>query len=161
MKNSIENVVTIREATTSDIETLIEYNYRLAAETEGKELDQKTLRAGVEGLLTDPSRGKYLVAEISGRVVGQVMFTREWSDWRNGEFWWLQSVYVARDVRRQGILKQLYQAVAKRAQEQTGVVGIRLYVELENRVAQTTYERLGMREAGYSVMEMLELKVAE
>ncbi|QDU78400.1 putative acetyltransferase [Polystyrenella longa] len=158
MNQPPENAVSIREATTCDIDTLVEYNSQLARETEGKELNRETLRAGLEVLLADSTKGKYLVAEISGKVVGQVMFTREWSDWRNGEFWWLQSVYIASHFRRQGIFKQLYQAIVERARARTDVVGIRLYVELQNKIAQSTYEQLGMQAAGYSVMETLELQ---
>ena len=158
MNNTAPLPVTIREATTSDMETLIEYNRGLALETEAKDLDRETLRAGLTALLENPSRGKYLVAEWEGRVVGQLMFTREWSDWRNGEFWWLQSVYVAADARRRGVFQQLYRAVVEQARAQTGVVGIRLYVELENRIAQATYQHLGMRHAGYEVMETTDLK---
>ncbi|MEZ6046280.1 MAG: GNAT family N-acetyltransferase [Planctomycetaceae bacterium] len=158
MNRPLEKDVTIREATTSDVDTLIDYNCALASETEGKKLNRETLRAGLLALLENPSRGKYLVAEINGEVVGQVMFTAEWSDWRNGEFWWLQSVYVARKYRRQGIFRQLYQSIIDRAREQSEVVGIRLYVELQNHTAQSTYQHLGMVPAGYSVMETVDLR---
>lgn len=145
----------IRAATMVDLETITEFNARLASETEDTTLDRATLRRGVGALLGDPTRGRYYVACDGDTVVGQIMHTREWSDWRNGDIWWIQSVYVRPDHRRQGVFAALYQHLRSLADADPGVVGLRLYVEHENRNAQTTYERLGMHHARYRVMEEL------
>jgi ribosomal protein S18 acetylase RimI-like enzyme len=146
--------VHIRPASLADVETLVAFNAAMALETEDKRLDAKTLSLGVKGLIENPNRGKYLLActEV-GRVIGQLMHTFEWSDWRNGDVWWIQSVYIEPDFRRQGVFKALYNAVRAMAKEAGGVVGLRLYVEHHNRNAQATYRAMGMKDAGYSVME--------
>jgi ribosomal protein S18 acetylase RimI-like enzyme len=147
----------IRRARPEDAAVIVEFNRRLAFETEGKELDLKVLRAGVAAALADPSRAWYFLAEEEGQVLGQLMITFEWSDWRNGPIWWIQSVYVREDARRKGVFRDLYEHVVAEARRETGVAGIRLYVENENKVAQKTYERLGMESAGYIVMERIPL----
>lgn len=144
---------TVRSATIDDLEALVRGNARMAEETEGRTLDAGMLRAGVTRVLEDPARGRYWVAEIEGRVVGQLMITREWSDWRNGVFWWIQSVYVDEAVRRAGVFRALYGHVHALALETPDCCGLRLYVENYNRRAQRTYDRLGMVKTGYVVME--------
>lgn len=144
--------VDIRRAERADLETIIDFNQRLAVESEGVELDAERLRTGVTAQLNDSSRGFYLVAELDGRVIGQLALTFEWSDWRNATFWWLQNVYVAPEYRRKGVLKALYQRVRILAAEQ-GVCGVRLYVEHENQVAQAAYKELGLSPAVYSMYE--------
>ena len=146
--------LTIRDARTDDIEFLVRFNRNLAQETEGLTLDADTLRCGVQALFDDPSLGFYLVAVSQQRVVGCLMITKEWSDWRNGVFWWVQSVYVEEEFRRQGIFRQLYAAVQSLASEKK-VCGFRLYVERENVVAQNTYRDLGMCETPYKMFEQL------
>jgi GNAT superfamily N-acetyltransferase len=143
---------TIRAATLSDVEALIEFNAALAQETEGKQLDRDILRAGLKAILGDPALGFYTVAECNRQVVGSVMITKEWSDWRNGVFWWIQSVYVAHDYRRQGIYRSLFQHLLKLAEEHN-VCGFRLYVERDNLVAQSAYQTLGMIETAYKMYE--------
>jgi len=144
----------IRPATLADVETLVAFNAAMALETEDKRLDPNLLERGVVGLIENPSRGKYLLAcDDGGRVVGQLMYTFEWSDWRNGDVWWIQSVYVAPEFRRRGVFQSLYKAVRTMAFESGGVVGLRLYVEHHNANAQATYRAMGMKDAGYSVME--------
>jgi ribosomal protein S18 acetylase RimI-like enzyme len=151
-----ETEITVREATHDDAETIAEFNCRLAAETEDKPLDPETVRQGVSTLLSDDRRGKYFVACTSdGQIVGQLMHTFEWSDWRNGDIWWLQSVYVHADFRRQGVFRKLNQHLEQLAESTPGVVGLRLYVENENARAQETYRSLGFKEPGYRVMERL------
>ena len=151
-----ETVITIRDATLDDAETIAEYNCRLASETEDKPLDPDTVRAGVKALLSDARRGRYFVAcDTGGRIVGQLMHTFEWSDWRNGDIWWLQSVYVHADFRRQGIFRKLHQHLEQLAESTPGVVGLRLYVENENARAQETYISLGMINPCYRVMERI------
>lgn len=144
--------VDIRRAQPADLETIIDFNQRLAVESEGVELDAQRLRTGVTAQLNDSSRGFYLVAELDGRIVGQLALTFEWSDWRNATFWWLQNVYVAPEYRRKGVLKALYERVRTLAAEER-VCGVRLYVEHENHVAQAAYKELGLSPAVYSMYE--------
>jgi GNAT superfamily N-acetyltransferase len=144
---------TLRRAVPSDAAVIAEYNRRLAQETEGRSLDPATLAAGVTAALSDPLRGLYFVAEEGGRVVGQLMITTEWSDWRNGWIWWIQSVYVPREARKQGVFRALYEHVVEQARANPAVVGLRLYVEEGNTAAQQTYARLGLRRSGYRVLE--------
>ncbi len=146
---------TVREARQEDVPVLVEFNSRLAAETEGKSLDPEVLRRGVRALLDDRSRGRYFVATVGERIVGQVMITYEWSDWRNGFIWWLQSVYVESAHRRRGVFRRLFGHVAALCDRDPDVVGLRLYVEDNNRPAQETYQRLGMMRPGYHVLERL------
>ncbi len=145
----------IRVAHAGDLDALVAFNTSLAWETEGRQLEPTRLRAGVESILSDAARGMYVVMErrSSGQVIGQLMITFEWSDWRNGFFWWLQSVYVHKDWRRRGVCKQLYGHVVREAERRGNVAGIRLYVEQDNAVAQTVYSRLGLSPPPYRVFE--------
>jgi GNAT superfamily N-acetyltransferase len=146
-------MLTIRRATPADAETIASFNEAMAAETEAKTLDPATIRAGVRGLLTRPDLGFYLVAEDGGSFVGQLMITFEWSDWRNGLFWWIQSVYVSPEERRKGIYRRLHAHVTEMAWKEGGVCGLRLYVERENSTAMETYRRMGMLETHYLLFE--------
>lgn len=143
----------IRDARPSDADTIAEFNVKMAMETEGRPLDPELINPGVRAVLEDSSRGRYWVAEIDGQVVGQLMVTYEWSDWRNGVFWWIQSVFIRDDCRRKGIFSALHRHVETLARSAPDVCGLRLYVERENRRAQKTYEALGMASPGYLVME--------
>lgn len=125
----------------------------MAWETEHKRLVPETITEGVRRFLDRPDYGFYLVAEIESRVAGCLMVTFEWSDWRNGLFWWIQSVYVHPDFRRQGVFKSLYRTVESKAREASGVCGLRLYVEQENTTAQETYQAMGMGETPYRIFE--------
>ncbi|OJW15836.1 MAG: GNAT family N-acetyltransferase [Planctomycetales bacterium 71-10] len=145
----------IRDADPADLDAIVEYNGRLAAETESKRLDPNVLREGVARALADPDRLRYWVAESAGRVIGQTAITREWSDWRNGWLWWLQSVYVHADHRGRGVFKALYGHIRDEALAAGDVIGIRLYVEHENHRARESYRALGLADAGYSVLEEL------
>jgi len=145
--------VTVRTATAGDIETLARFNRNMAAETEDKTLDADTVRAGVRALFDDPARGFYLIALREGRVVGSLMITTEWSDWRNGTFWWIQSVYVRPAARRTGVYTALHHDVRRRARATDDVCGLRLYVERDNETAQETYEQLGMTQTSYRLYE--------
>ena len=139
----------VRAAQADDGEILAAFNAAMALETEHKTLDPAVLHAGVAAVLAQPARGFYLVAEIDGRIAGCLMVTFEWSDWRNGDWWWLQSVYVVPEHRRHGVFRALYADVERRAIERADVVGIRLYVERDNARAQRTYASLGMHEDHY------------
>src|SRR5688500_1492020 len=129
---------TIRPATHADADTLIDFNLRMARETEGLSLDPATLARGVRAALSDPAKALYFVADFGRQVVGQLMLTREWSDWRDGDIWWIQSVYVNADHRRRGVFRALYEHTRQRARA-AGVVGLRLYVERHNAAAQDVY----------------------
>lgn len=148
----------IRQAVPSDEDVVVDFNCRLAAETESKQLDRLTVTQGVRAILANSRHGRYFVACLNGQVIGQLMHTFEWSDWRNGEIWWLQSVYVHPDYRRQGAFRQLIQHLQAEAAASPNVVGLRLYVEEHNTPAQATYESLGLKPAGYVVMEALKTK---
>jgi GNAT superfamily N-acetyltransferase len=139
----------IRLATSADIDVLVEFNAAMARETEEKTLDSAVLRAGVAAVLAEPRRGFYLAAECAGEIAGCLMITYEWSDWRNGDWWWLQSVYVRPGHRRRGVFRALYAAVERRAAATADVIGVRLYVEQDNHRAQQTYAALGMHEEQY------------
>ncbi|MCH7605881.1 MAG: GNAT family N-acetyltransferase [Chloroflexi bacterium] len=154
MENSQTSEILIRRANFGDVDTLLEFNAALAWETEGKTLDWELLRQGLETLLRHEDRGFYTVAEVGGRVVGQLMITYEWSDWRNAHFWWIQSVYVSADYRRRGIYRSLHDHVRIEAEKMGGVCGLRLYVERENHVAQQVYVSMDMYRAPYDLYEI-------
>jgi GNAT superfamily N-acetyltransferase len=143
----------IRKARVADANTVAEFNNLMAEETEHRSLNMDVLRRGVRALLRDPKKGTYFLAEVDGTVVGQVMFTYEWSDWRNGNFWWLQSVYVRTEFRSRGVFRALYEHVENLAKNKKHVCGLRLYVEHGNTRAQTTYEKLGMKRSVYGMFE--------
>ncbi len=143
----------VRAALPSDLDRLVAFNLAMALETEGLRLDPQRLRAGVQRALSDGARGTYRVAELSGALVGCLLLTREWSDWRDRWYWWIQSVYVEPPARRLGVYRALHRAVLAEARAEQDVCALRLYVEAENRAAQSTYERLGMERARYLMYE--------
>ena len=147
--------IKIREARLTDVNTLVEFNIQMAKETEDKKLERAVVTSGVEAVLEDTKFGFYLIAEINGEIVGSLMVTTEWSDWRNGAFWWIQSVYVRPEFRRYGVFRSLYEEVKERAGKTERVCGCRLYVERENNSAQATYMRLGLEETKYKIFEDL------
>lgn len=152
---STETIV-IRKARLEDAALIAEYNAGIARETEHLELEMERLLAGVKEVLRTESHGRYYLAcagDEDGKIVGQLMITYEWSDWRNGQFWWIQSVYVHADYRRRGVFRALHEHVRNAAQADEGVCGLRLYVERENERAQKTYQDLGMSETAYQVYE--------
>jgi ribosomal protein S18 acetylase RimI-like enzyme len=145
----------IRDAKSGDINCIADFNSRMAVETEGRRLDENIIGPGVARLIDDTSIGRYWVAEKDSKVIAQIMVTYEWSDWRNGKLWWIQSVYVHADYRRQGVYTALYRHVESLARSEPDVAGLRLYVENNNNSAQRTYESLGMVDPGYRVMEVM------
>jgi len=145
----------IRQATLDDLEVMAQFNVALAQESERLTLELARVRAGVEALLRDPAKGTYFVAVIGGNVVGQLLITHEWSDWRNGDYWWLQSVYVHPEFRRRGVFKALFDFIQTKAAGTAGVCGLRLYMENNNSRARAAYCRLGMTETHYHVFERL------
>jgi ribosomal protein S18 acetylase RimI-like enzyme len=153
MLTSIPHDIVVRRAGIHDAPVLVQFNRALARETEGKALLPAVVAQGVKALLESHELGFYVVAEKNGNLVGSLMITTEWSDWRNGHFWWIQSVYVRPDHRRHGIYRCLYRFVQGLASEDSSVRGFRLYVERENVTAQSAYEALGMEEAPYRMFE--------
>lgn len=156
--------LTIRTATAEDVDLIAQFNQRMAQETENKTLDSETVKKGVQTLFDEPSRGFYLVAvrpesrpshaeRPASDIHGSLMITTEWSDWRNGAFWWIQSVYVRPEVRRKGVYRAMHRAVRRRATTDETVCGLRLYVERGNEIARETYEALGMTETSYRMYE--------
>ena len=150
----VNPTLTIRAARASDADVIAEYNARMARETEDLELDPATVSRGVRAALADPHKALYFVAEVDGRIVGQLMVTHEWSDWRDGDIWWVQSVYVHPDHRKIGAFKALYRHTEQAARD-AGAVGMRLYVDAHNAGAQAVYARMGMHASNYQVMEVM------
>ena len=146
--------LTIRTGVQADAPVIADFNALMALETEGRQLDASTLLRGVEAVLGDPSKGMYYVAEIGGNIAGQLMITYEWSDWRNGTFWWIQSVYVKKEYRNQGVFRSLYRHVEDLARQHGTVCGLRLYVDARNDRAKEAYRSLGLRQASYEVFEV-------
>ena len=155
-------ILRIRPATPADAPLLVEWAMAMACETEHKRLAPEALHAGIAAGIADPSKARYFIAmqdaalaghETVGIAVGTLMLTREWSDWRNGDWWWIQSVYVAPEHRRRGVYAALYRHVETLARATPGVVGLRLYVEKDNANAHRTYAALGMVDAGYAMYE--------
>ena len=145
--------ILIRPAVPADVDTVAAFNVAMALETEALTLDLDTVRRGVAALVADPAKGSYRVATREGELVGQLMITTEWSDWRCGWWWWIQSVYVAPEARRGGVYRALHRSVLEDAERAGDVRGVRLYVEQDNARAQRTYEALGMTRGRYLVFE--------
>ena len=149
----MESNLRIRKALINDAETIASFNIAMAKETEGKALDPVIIQTGVDSLFDNPQYGFYVVAEVQNRIAGCLMITTEWSDWRNGLFWWIQSVYIHPDYRRRGIYRAMYSFVKELARKKSNICGFRLYVEMVNHIAQQTYEALGMEECHYKMFE--------
>ncbi len=149
--------LTIRPAMVNDLDVLTEFSAAMALETEHRRLDKTRLRAGTQAVIERPEHGRFYVAELLTDgcpiIVGQFLITYEWSDWRNAQFWWVQSVYVRPDWRRKGVYRRMHQLIESLARSQPDVCGIRLYVERDNETAKHVYERVGLHAAGYEVYE--------
>jgi ribosomal protein S18 acetylase RimI-like enzyme len=145
----------IRPGRLDDVERLVAFSQAMALETEGRRLDTDRLQRGTRALLNSTVHGFFMVAERpqTNQVVGQLMITYEWSDWRNALFWWIQSVYVDQAWRRQGVFRSMHAKVIERAKADPGVCGVRLYVESENRIAQEVYRKVGLKPSSYAVFE--------
>ena len=146
-------LVSVRGAAAGDLDELVRFQLAMATESEDKGLDVSVLSAGIEYLLAHPPEGLYLIAEVAAKPVGSLMLTFEWSDWRDGRFWWIQSVFVEPAFRRQGVYAALHAQARNLAQDDCQACGIRLYVERENDGAQATYRKLGMIETHYRLYE--------
>ncbi len=143
----------IRLAGPEDAVRLVEFNQEMAMETEGRSLDPETLKAGVEAVFSDKYKGFYVVAVETNEIVGGLLVTYEWSDWRNNWFWWIQSVYIVKQFRGKQIYSRMYDFVQQKAKDAGNVCGFRLYVEKENIHAQKVYKKLGMDESYYLMFE--------
>jgi GNAT superfamily N-acetyltransferase len=147
-------MITIRKGIPSDAQSIIDFQMKMAWETEKITLNPITVNKGVNEVFTDPVKGEYYVAAADGKVIASLLITYEWSDWRNCNIWWFQSVYVIPEFRRQGVFRKMYAFIRNRAEEQ-GVIGLRLYVETGNTRAKKTYESLGMTGDHYSLYEWM------
>ncbi len=143
-----------KKATPEDSDEIVDNILRMALESEGKALDRMTVTQAMERFLIDRSRGFYLLVLHDGRAVGQCMITTEFSDWRNGEYWWVQSIYVGKEHRRMGVLRTLLEETRRMAKEQGDVFGIRLYVDKENVNAIEAYRRLGLPPSHYMMLDV-------
>jgi RimJ/RimL family protein N-acetyltransferase len=154
---SILDQLNVRLATPQDAAKIASFSAAMALETEGRHLDRDRLHDGTIALLNSPDRGFFMVAELEQaddrQLVGQLMITFEWSDWRNGEFWWIQSVYVAPAWRRQSVFRRMHQTVMATAKTNPNVCGVRLYVEENNSVAQAVYRNVGLTPSSYAIFE--------
>ena len=153
--NTIHKKIVIRLAEIRDGLVLTEFNQAMAFETERKELISKVVSEGVKKILKNSNLGFYVIAERNKEVIGSLMITTEWSDWRNGMFWWIQSVYIKPNERRKGIYTKLYNFIKESANNNPSICGFRLYVENENILAKNAYKTLGMMETGYRIYEEL------
>lgn len=144
-----------RDAVPGDQSAIVEFQLAMALETEGLNLDPSICAKGVAAVFDDPRRGRYFVAERTGEAVASLLITYEWSDWRNGNIWWLQSVFVRPEARGGGVFKGLFQHVQSLAQRDSAVRGIRLYVDRRNFRAQDVYRRLGLNGDHYVVFEIM------
>jgi GNAT superfamily N-acetyltransferase len=145
--------VIVRPALLNDVPRIVDFNCRLAQETENLTLNPTIVATGVDAILKDPLKGRYFVAVSQGTVIGQLSITTEWSDWRNGWLWWIQSVYIVADWRRRGVFRLLYEHLAKTAQDDASVIGLRLYVEEHNHAAQATYAAMGMKRIPFQIYQ--------
>ena len=145
--------IMVRHACLTDLDRLVRFSAAMAEETENRKLDLKRLRQGIAAVLTSTESGEYLVAEMRAAVIAQLLITYEWSDWRNGTFWWIQSVYVEPAMRRRGVFRAMHEYVLVETQRRPDVCGIRLYVEKDNAGAREAYRRLGMRATAYEIYE--------
>ena len=149
------NNLQIRQAKPEDASIIVRFQLQMALETEDLELNPETVGKGVSAVFDDASKGIYHVVVVEGHVIASLLITYEWSEWRNGQVWWIQSVYVEKDFRGQGIFKQLYTYIQSLAHSDEHVCGIRLYVDNTNQSAQKVYQRIGMNGDHYRVFEWM------
>ena len=155
MEISDRVAISYRDAVRADAPAIVAFQQAMARETEELELDVETVRRGVDGVFDEPSRGRYFVAARGAEVVASLMITPEWSDWRNGMVWWIQSVYVVPELRKQRVYAGMYEHVQALVRGDDSVKGIRLYVDRRNAAAQAVYARLGMNGEHYQVFEWM------
>jgi GNAT superfamily N-acetyltransferase len=154
-KGSYAEMVEVREGRLNDLERIVEFEVRMAEETEGLASDKDVVTKGARGVFEEPARGTYWVAEEDSEIVGVCLAIPEWSDWRNGTVLWIHSLYVVPEARGRGIFKKLYENLKKQVEQSEGLMGLRLYVDKKNRLAQEVYEKLGMSKDHYELYEWL------
>lgn len=145
----------IRTAKITDIDSIVEFQLKMANETEGIELHLPTVKNGVTAVIQDIKKGQYYVAEIEGKVVASLLTTYEWSDWRNGTVLWIQSVFVLKEYRRKGVYRSMYSFIKNMVLKEKNLNGIRLYADKSNYPAHKTYKQLGMNPDHYITFEWL------
>ena len=145
--------VNLRTADVHDIDNIAQFNSDMALETEGINLNKKDLRLGDAAVIADSNLGFYLISESEGIMIGQILITKEWSDWRNGSFWWIQSVFVETKYRRMGVYTEMYNMILEMAKKAHNVCGLRLYVDRDNVLAMQVYSHLGMVHSHYDLYE--------
>ena len=148
-------MVKIRKADIDDVETITSFQIKMALETENLKLDKKTVKKGVTSVFKNKNKGQYYVAEENNKVIGLLLVTPEWSDWKNGTILWIQSTYVALEYRRKGVFKYMYNHLKKQIKKSDNLLGLRLYVDKTNQNAQKTYEKLGMNDEHYKTYEWI------
>lgn len=148
-------MINIRPATQKDSTHIINFQHQMAMETEHVKLEAAVLAEGLKRLFDDPAKGKYFVAEDSGEVIGCLMTTYEWSEWRCGNVLWIQSVYIKSSHRSKGVFKKMYEHIKSMVTPESEYRGIRLYVDKTNAAAQKVYEKLGMNGEHYQVYEWM------
>ena len=146
--------VNLRTADVHDIDNIAQFNSDMALETEGINLNQKDLRLGVAAVISDSNLGFYMISEHDGIMIGQILITKEWSDWRNGSFWWIQSVFVETKYRRMGVYTEMYNMILEMAKNARNVCGLRVYVDRNNVLAMQVYSQLGMVHSHYDLYEV-------
>jgi GNAT superfamily N-acetyltransferase len=148
-------MIKIRKAKLIDSERIVELQLKMAQETEGLDLNRDVVSKGVCGVFQEPARGTYWVVEEKGEILGVLLAIPEWSDWRNGIVLWIHSLYVVPEARGRGVFKKLYLNLKKQVEQSPGLVGLRLYVEKQNKSAQKIYDKLGMSRDHYELYEWL------
>ncbi len=144
----------IRQASPADVNSIVAFQLEMAQETENRVLNPAVVDKGVASVLHDSGRGQYFIAELNGQVVGSLLITYEWSDWRNAYFWWIQSVYIDPTSRRRGIYSAMHNHILCMARSDRSVCGVRLYVDQMNKAGKATYSSLGMRKSRYDLYEL-------
>lgn len=143
----------VRKAHPEDLPVIVDFQQKMAEETENISLNEGVLKNGVERIFTDPSKGFYLLVEEEGSIIACMMLTPEWSDWRNRLFLWIQSLYVLPEYRQQGIFRKMYKHVKMLVNNSEEYAGLKLYVARENKVAQEVYYKIGMQSSHYQLFE--------
>ena len=153
--DGLGSMIKIRKAKSGDSERIVELQLKMARETEGLELKRDVVTKGVRGVFQQPARGTYWVAEEKGKILGALLAIPEWSDWRNGTVLWIHSLYVVPEARGRGVFKKLYLNLTRQVMQSPELVGLRLYVDKQNKSAQKIYEKLGMSRDHYELYEWL------
>lgn len=148
-------MIEIRKGKLSDVKNIVELQLQMAYETEGLQLDRQTVTKGVQGVFRQPQRGHYWVAEEEGKILAVFLSIPEWSDWRNATVLWIHSLYVIPEARKKGVFSKMFRNLKQQVEQSPELVGLRLYVDKQNKPAQAVYEKLGMNKHHYELYEWL------